>query len=84
MKNEPAPPTKPRQRIFRVLVWGGRVVGWTLLLVAILGVVQAEFLPRASFTFSILSSVSLGLVAGVWIIALEVFLRFFDQYLARN
>jgi hypothetical protein len=55
MKNELVPPTRPRQRIFLVLVWGGRAVGWTLLLVAILGAVQAKFLPGASFTFSILS-----------------------------
>jgi uncharacterized membrane protein len=79
-------PSKRRRRMFRVMVWSGRALGWALMLVAIFGVVQAELLPRStySFGFSMVSSLGLGLVAGAWIIALEVFLRFFDQYLSRN
>jgi uncharacterized membrane protein len=75
-----------RRRMFRVMVWSGRALGWALMLVAIFGVVQAEILPRRiySFSFSMVSSLGLGLAAGALIIALEVFLRFFDQYLSRN
>jgi hypothetical protein len=65
-------------------VWSGRVVGWALLLVAILGIVQTEVFPGRAYGFGMLSSVVLGLVACAWVVGLELFLRFFNQYLSRN
>lgn len=73
-----------QHRIFRVAVWFGRVIGWLLLLVAILGVAWTELLPAIMGRFTLLPSVALGLVAVIWIAGLELFLRFFDRYLSRN
>lgn len=65
-------------------VWLGRTVGWALLFVAIIGALQAGFSERTIPAFGVLPSLALGLAAAVWIVALEVFLRFFDHYLSRN
>ena len=73
-----------QRRIFRVAVWFGRVIGWLLLFVAILGVAGAELLPAIEGHFTLLPSVALGLMAVVWIVGLELFLHFFDRYLSRN
>jgi hypothetical protein len=73
-----------QHRIFRTAVWLGRGIGWTLLLVAILGVVQAMFLTVIISGFKLLPSIALGLLAVVWIAGLELFLHFFDRYLSRN
>lgn len=62
----------------------GRTVGWVLLFVAIFGILQAEFGKGTMAAFRTLPSVALGLVAAVWLVALEVFLHFFDRYLSRN
>jgi hypothetical protein len=35
-------------------------------------------------SLGLLSSLALGLVGVVWLIGVELFLRFFDQYLSRN
>lgn len=54
------------------------------MFVAIFGILQAEFGREANGAFRTLPSVALGLVAAVWIVALEVLLHFFDRYLSRN
>jgi hypothetical protein len=71
-------------RTFRVGVWIGRTVGWLLLFVAIFGGLQSEFSNGTISAFRTFPSVALGLVAAVWIVAIEVFLRFFDRYMSRN
>lgn len=64
------------QRSLRVAVWIGRGIGWALVLVASLGIGKGGFKS--------LTSIGLWLVAVVWILAFELFLRFFDRYLSRN
>lgn len=73
-----------QHRVFRKGVWIGRAIGWMLMLVAVLGIVQAELLPAVIGEFKLLPSIALGLAAVVWIVGLELFLHFFDRYLSRN
>lgn len=73
-----------QRRGLRIAVWIGRSIGWVLLLVAILGIAQAELLPAIMGGFRVLSSIALALVAVAWIAGLELFLHFFDRYLSRN
>lgn len=61
----------------------GRAIGWMLLFLGIFGALEAEFAPRVG-AFRLFPSVALGLVAVLWIVALELFLHFFDRYLSRN
>jgi hypothetical protein len=81
--------TKPvtaggQHRSFRLAVWIGRTIGCVLLLVAILGITEAAFLPAIIGRFRLLPSIALALMAVVWIAGLELFLHFFDRYLSRN
>jgi ABC-type methionine transport system permease subunit len=71
-------------RILRIAVWIARAIGWVLLLVAILGITQAAFLPTMLGRLRLLPSIGLALMAVVWIAGLELFLHFFDRYLSRN
>lgn len=77
---------KRRRRIFRIAVWSGRAIGGALILLAILGIWQAAFFPTRTYgsSFWLLSSLGIGLMGSVWILGLELFLRFFDRYLSRN
>jgi hypothetical protein len=73
-----------QQRVFHLAVWVGRAIGWVLLVIAIFGIAEARLLPAMMGNFRLLPSVTLGLVALVWIVGLELFLHFFDRYLSGN
>lgn len=73
-----------QQRTFGRAVWIGRSVGWGLLLVAVLGIAQAQLAPIVMGGIELLPSLALGLIAVIWIAALELFLHFFDRYLSGN
>ena len=73
-----------QHRIFGTVVWIGRSIGGALLLIAILGLVEAQLLPSMMGSFELLPSLALGLIAVVWIAGLELFLHFFDSYLSGN
>ena len=73
---------KRQRRTFGIAVWAGRILGWTLLLIAIAGIVE-QFSSRR-VALRAFPSVVLGLVALVFIFGLELFLHFFDRYLSRN
>jgi hypothetical protein len=75
-----------QHRTFGPAVWIARGIGWTLLLVAILGAVETAFFPAKVGVggFKLLPPIGLGLLAVVWIAGLEVFLHFFDRYLSGN
>lgn len=75
---------KVQHRRFHALVWVGRAIGWALLLVAIVGTAEAELLPSAIGGFEYFTSLVMGLVAVIWIVGFELFLRFFDRYLSGN
>ena len=62
-----------------------RILGGILVALAILDIPRMQFLPAGlAETFRWISSIAL-LVAGIaWLIAVQLFNRFFDQYLSRN
>src|ERR1019366_2899503 len=62
-----------------------RIVGWLLLVLAILGLPQMQFLTGSLATsFRLLSSLALAFAGIAWLVVVELFLRFFDEYLSRN
>jgi hypothetical protein len=75
---------KHERRAFRIIVWGGRAIGWILIAVAIASTLQIEVLTRMGGSLKLISSVALAVLGAVWIISLELFLRFFDKFLSSN
>jgi hypothetical protein len=74
-----------RRSVVGVMVAVARVIGLTLIVLAVLSVPQMRFLTgRMAAGLGLLSSVALGLAGAVWLIAVECCLRFFDQFLSRN
>jgi hypothetical protein len=69
-----------KKRAFRTIVWGSRIIGWTLIALSIVSFLET----RLSGNLKIASSIALGLLAIAWILGLELFLRFFDNFLSRN
>lgn len=62
-----------------------RLVGCLLIVLAILGLPQMRFLTGTlEGSFRLLSSVALLFAGIAWLVVIELFLRFFDQYLSRN
>jgi len=74
-----------RRRVIGNITVVARIVGWLLIVLAILGLPQMQFLTgRLAGTFRILSSLSLVVAGIAWLVAVQLFLRFFGQYLSRN
>jgi hypothetical protein len=74
-----------KRRLMGNVIIVARILGGILMALAILDVPQMQFLPVAlANTFRWISSIAL-LVAGIaWLVAVQLFIRFFDQYLSRN
>ena len=73
-----------RHRTFHAAVWIARAIGWTLLLLAILGLAEAALLPAIISGVKLLAPIALAFAAVVWIASVELFLHFFNRYLSRN
>ena len=71
--------------VFGVVIWVTRTFGCILIVLAILGLPQMRPLTgRLASSFGLITSVALGLAGLVWLVAVQLFLRFFDRYLSRN
>ena len=76
---------KKERLVFGVVMWVTRTFGWILIALAILGLPQMRSLTgRLAVSLGLLTSVALGLGGVVWLIGVELFLHFFDEYLSRN
>ena len=75
---------KRGRRAFRSIVCGSRAVGWILIGLAIVSATQTGPLSRMIGDVRLVVSLALALLGVVWVIGLELFLRFFDRYLSRN
>jgi hypothetical protein len=74
-----------KRRVIGVVVIVARVLGGLLIALAILGLPQMRFLTgRLASSLGLLSSVALVVAGIAWLVAVELFVRFFDQYLSRN
>lgn len=74
-----------KRPVIGTITFAARFLGWLLLVLAVLGLPQMRFLTGGlEDTFRLLSSIGLVFAGIVWLVAVELFLRFFDQYLSRN
>ena len=73
-----------KRRVLGIVVVAARIVGWLLIALAILSVLAIRF-RAGSFATSVglLSSLALGLAGVACLVGVELFLRFFDQFLSR-
>jgi hypothetical protein len=74
-----------KRRMMGKIIIAARILGGILIALAILSLPQVEFLPAGlADTFRWISSIAL-MVAGIaWLVGVQLFIRFFDQYLSRN
>jgi len=74
-----------KRRIIGMVVSVARVIGLLLIILALVGLPPLRSLiGRLREPLGFLSSATLGLVGVVWLIGVQLFLRFFDQFLSRN
>lgn len=74
-----------KRPVIGIITAVARILGWLLVALAILSLPQMRFLTGGlEGTFRLLSSLALVFAGIVWLVAIELFLRFFDQYLSRN
>jgi len=74
-----------KRPVIGILKMVARILGWLLIVLAILGLPQMRFLTGSlEGSFRLLSSLALVFAGIAWLVAVELFLRFFDQYLSRN
>jgi hypothetical protein len=74
-----------KRRIIGVIIVVARVLGWLFIALAILGLPQMRFLTgNLAGSLGLLSSIALVFAGIAWLVAVELFIRFFDQYLSRN
>jgi len=78
-------PATEHRVVFCAALRTARIFGWILIALAILGLPQMRILiGRLAVSFGLLSSIALGLAGVAWLVAVKLFLRFFDRYLSRN
>jgi hypothetical protein len=76
---------RSKRRVIGAAIIAARIGGLALLLLAIAGLPQLRpLMGRAATSLGTISSVLLAVASIVWLALIEVFLRFFDQYLSRN
>ena len=77
--------TKQHRVVFGVVLVVTRMIGWILIALAVLGLLHVRsHTEYLALSFSLLTSVALGLVGVAWLVGVEMFLRFFDRYLSPN
>jgi len=74
-----------KRRVTGSMILIARLVGLGLIVLGVLSLPQTRFLTGSmAGKIGVVAALVLGLVGIVWLIAVQVFLRFFDQFLSRN
>jgi hypothetical protein len=74
-----------KRRVVGFMVHAARVFGLLLITLAIFSLpVMRPLTGHLSVSLTLMSSLALAFVGVLWLIALQVFLKFFDQFLSRN
>ncbi|HWF38193.1 MAG TPA: hypothetical protein VG322_06725 [Candidatus Acidoferrales bacterium] len=74
-----------KRRAIGAVISAARVVGLLLIILALVGLPPLRSLiGRMREPLGFVSSVTLGVVGIVWLIGVQLFLRFFDEFLSRN
>jgi hypothetical protein len=77
--------SKPNRLVFGAAIGATRTMGLILIALAILGLPGMRFLTgRLAVSFHLIESVALVLAGVAWLIAVQLFVRFFDRYLSGN
>jgi hypothetical protein len=77
-------PDRDRYQALRAIVWVARATCCFLIVVAIFNVPQIGALTQLAGSFTLLASVTLGVIGIACLVGLELFLRSFYQYFSRN
>jgi hypothetical protein len=74
-----------KRRVIGRTVLVARLIGLALIVLGALSLVEMRFLTSHSArNLGLISGLALALVGIVWLGVVQVFLRFFDQFLSRN
>ena len=74
-----------KRRVLGTLVEAMRIVGLLLIVLGILGLPQMSFLTgHMAARFGAISGVVLMIMGIVCLAGVQLFLRFFDEYMSRN
>ena len=74
-----------KRRVMGIPILIARLIGLGLIVLAIMSLPQMRFLTgNIASKIGIVAALVLGLAGLVWLIAIQIFLRFFDQFLSRN
>ena len=74
-----------RRRVVGIAVCVARVMGLLFVALAILSLpAMRSVTGNLAASLALVSSLALGFLGIVWLIGVQVFLRFFDQFLSRN
>jgi hypothetical protein len=75
----------PRRRAIGTVVHAGRAIGLLLVILAVLSLPPLRsFVGSMAPALSVVISILLGIAGIACLIAIQLFLRFFDQFLSRN
>lgn len=74
-----------RRRVMGPAVWIAKLIGLGFIVLAALSLLQLRFFPgNVTSKIGLVAALALGLVGVVWLVAVQIFLHFFDQFLSRN
>jgi len=74
-----------KRRVMGTLILIARLIGLGLIVLGVLSLPQIRFLTgNIAGKIGIVAALALGFAGILWLIALQVFLYFFDQFLSRN
>jgi len=74
-----------RRPVIGVFKMVGRILGCLLIVLGILALPQMRFLTKGlEGSFRLLACLAAVLAGVAWLVAVEFFFRFFDEYLSRN
>jgi hypothetical protein len=74
-----------KRPVIGAIVSGARIVGWILIALSVVSVPQMRVLTgRFAATFGLVGSVALALVGIMWLIGVELFRHFFDEFMSNN
>jgi len=74
-----------KRRVMGTLILVARLIGLGLIVLGVLSLPQTRFLTgNSAGKIGMVAALAVGVVGILWLIAVQVFVHFFDQFLSRN
>jgi len=74
-----------KRRVMGSVVLIARLIGLGLIALGALSLFEVRFLTgSAAGKIGVVAALALGIAGVVWLIAVQLFLHFFDQFMSRN